>query len=161
MRRVCALGRVLADSALRPRPRPLSLDLPEYTVTFAGPAEFEFALSSRTEFPVRKLATLMTRSAADLQIMASNIRQVEKRFAEVLAQSLHQPGLISDLWRNIEIKLFSQDHQWRDIAEALNHLSPAFDVYRRIALVKYLQYLGCRQDVLHNLVAVHRGALVT
>ena len=83
--------------------------------------------------------------------MASNIRQVEKRFAETLAESLHQPGMISDLLRNIELKLFSQDHQWRDIAEALNHLSPAYDVYKRIALVKYLQYLGCRQDVLRSL----------
>jgi len=150
-RRIGALSRVVLESATRPRARVLTLDLPEYTVSFHGPAEFEFALYSRTEFPVRKLAVLMRRSADDLQVMASNIRQVEKRFAEALARSLHQPGLISDLLRQIELKLFSRDHQWRDIAEALNHLSPAYDVYKRIALVKYIQYLGCRQDMLRNL----------
>ena len=109
----------------RIRSRGLSLELPEYTVSFSSPAEFEFALSSRTDFPVRKLNIMMRRSTEDLRIMASNIRQVEKHFAEVLAQSLHQPERITELLRGIEIRLFSRDHQWRDIAAALNGLGPA------------------------------------
>ena len=129
----------------------LSLELTDKTVTFNGLPEFEFALSSRTEFPVRKVAQLIERAPEELEQVAHQIRQVEKRFADVLARSIQEPGIIGELMRDIEIKLFSQDHDWRDIVEALHYKSPHYDEYRKIALVKYMQYLGSRQDVLRSI----------
>ena len=129
----------------------LSLELEDKIVTFNGLAEFEFALSSRTEFPVRKVAHLIGRSPEELEHVATQIRQVEKRFAEVLAQSLQRPGTIGVLMREIDVKLFSQDHGWRELVQALNRRGTEFDEYRKIAVVKYMQYLGSRQDVVRSI----------
>lgn len=148
-----ALGAVRRQFRARSERRKpaLSLELDDKVVNFNGLAEFEFALSSRTEFPVRKVAHLVERPAEELEHVATQIRQVEKRFAEVLTQSLQRPGTIGALLREIEVKLFSQDHDWREIVQALNRRGPEFDDYRKIALVKYMQYLGSRQDVLRSI----------
>ncbi len=139
--------------ALRPARRApaLELDLPDRTLRFRGITEFEFALSSKTEYPVGRVAELLPRSPADLRKVATHIRQVEKRFAEVLTDSMHEPGLVSELMREVGIKLFSKDHGWRDLIEGLNQCGPAYDEYKRLALVKYMQYLGSRQDVLRSI----------
>ena len=164
-----ALGRVKADlhalvspmTGLRkglrlPRlrsARALTLNLPDRTVTFNGLPEFEFALASRTEFPVHKVDQLIDRSPDELEHLATQIRKVEKRFAEVLGQSIQDPDSVTELLHEIEIKLFSQDHGWREIVEALNDQGSAYDDFKRVVLVKYMQYLGARQDVLRSLYA--------
>ena len=80
-------------------------------------------------------------------------RQVEKRFAQVLTQSIQESGLVGELMREVEIKLFSQDHGWRDLIENLNQCGPEHDAYKRLALVKYMQYLTARQEVVKTLYA--------
>ena len=139
---------------LRPRrSRSLELELEDRTVVFRTLEEFEFALASRTEFPVGKVADLMERPPEALRRVAGHIRQVEKRFAQVLAESLDEPALVGELLREVEVKLFSQDHGWRGIIEALNLLGPEHDDYKRLALIKYMQYLGSRQEVLRSIYA--------
>lgn len=130
---------------------PLELELTDRTVRLQGLAEFEFALASRTEFPIRKLPELMQLPPVEIKRVATNIRQVEKRFADLLAESLDEPGSIGFLLKGLELKLFSQDHGWRDIMEALIRQPPAFDDFKKLAVVKYMQYLGARQDVLRSI----------
>ena len=77
--------------------KPLVLDLPGKTLAFSSPAEFEFGLASRIEFPVRKAARLVERDVEDLKGMAIKLRAVEKRFAAVFARCLEQPYLIGKL----------------------------------------------------------------
>ena len=146
------LDRLLGRAGLRRgRSLPLELDLPDRTVRFRGIAEFEFALGSKTEYPVGRIAELLPRPAADLRKVATHIRYVEKRFAQVLTDSMHEPGMVSELLREVEIKLFSKDHGWRDLIDGLNQCGPEYDEYKRLALVKYMQYLGSRQDVLRSI----------
>ena len=87
----------------------------------------------------------------ELKRLATNIRQVEKRFADVLAESLEDPGSISWLLRQLDAKLFSQDHGWRDLMTALTRVEGDYDDFKSLALVKYMQYLGSRQDVLRSI----------
>ena len=133
------------------RVTPMPLELPTKTIAFNTPADFEFCLASKTDFPVLKIDELMARPAGELQRTAVQIRQVEKRFAEVLQQAIDAPDSIGELLRNLDIKLFSQDHCWREIMEALNFLSSEFDVYKKLALVKYMQYLASRQNVVKSI----------
>jgi hypothetical protein len=136
----------------RKRPRkPLVLNLPNKTLAFSSPAEFEFGLASRIEFPVRKAARLVERSADDLKAMAIKLRAVEKRFASVFARCLEQPHRIGELLAELESGLLSQDHDWRDIVEALCQHGPEYNDFKNIALVKYMQYLASRQAVLRSI----------
>jgi hypothetical protein len=127
LRWLAGVGATLGESAARRRPRPLVLDLTAGSVRFRSVSEFEFALSSKTGFPVAKIPDIVRRPAWELKKVATHIRHVEKRFAEVLTQSLEQPGLVGELMREVEIKLFSQDHGWRDLVEALNQKGSEHD----------------------------------
>jgi hypothetical protein len=139
-------------SLFRKRPRkPLVLNLPNKTLAFSSPAEFEFGLASRIEFPVRKAARLVERNADDLKGMAIKLRAVEKRFAAVFARCLEQPHRIGELLAELESGLLSQDHDWRDIVEALCQHGSEYDDFKNIALVKYMQYLASRQAVLRSI----------
>ena len=130
--------------------RPLVLDLPGKTLVFSTPAEFEFGLASRIEFPVRKAARLVERNADELKGMAIKLRAVEKRFAAVFARCLEQPHRIGELLGELESGLLSRDHDWRDIVQALCKHGPDYDDFKNIALVKYMQYLASRQAVLRS-----------
>ncbi len=139
-------------SLFRKRSRkPLVLNLPGKTLVFSSPAEFEFGLASRIEFPVRKAARLVERSDEDLKGMAIKLRAVEKRFAAVFARCLEQPDRIGELLGELESGLLSQDHDWRDIVQALCEHGPEYDDFKNIALVKYMQYLASRQAVLRSI----------
>ena len=139
-------------SLFRKRSRkPLVLDLPGKTLVFSSPAEFEFGLASRIEFPVRKAARLVEHSVENLKSMAIKLRAVEKRFAAVFARCLEQPDRIGELLGELESGLLSQDHDWRDIVQALCEQGPEYDDFKNIALVKYMQYLASRQAVLRSI----------
>ena len=139
-------------SLFRKRTRePLVLDLPGKTLAFSTPAEFEFALASRIEFPVRKAARLVERSADEIQAMAIKLRAVEKRFAIVFARCLEQPYRIGELLAEVDSGLLSQDHDWRGIVDALCQYGPDYDDFKNIALVKYMQYLVSRLAVLRSI----------
>lgn len=50
--------------------------------------------------------------------------------------------------RDMGLRSFSTDYRWRAIFEALAAGGPELNEYRRVAVVKYLQYLGARRDAL-------------
>ena len=87
-------------------------------------------------------------SPENLKREAKNIRAIEKRFDDILARSFEHPGEIGRLVREIDIQVFSNDYDWRNIFKALNQQSEECDDLRRIAVAKYTQYLRSRQDVI-------------
>lgn len=132
---------------------PLKLEIGDRSVTFNTPGDFEFSLASRTEVPATKIAQLVRLEPAALRKEARSIREVERRFVDVIAKSLEQSGNIGYLLREMDTQLFSQDHDWRPIMRALARESSEFDEFKKIALIKYVQYLASRQDVLKSLYA--------
>lgn len=131
--------------------RSLRLDLPERQLRFTSIADFEFALASRTEVPAGKVSELIRLGSDGLRDEAGRIRVIERHLVDVLSQSMEEPGTIGGLLRELDIKLFSHDHEWRAIIEGLLRCGARFDEYKRLALVKYVQYLAARQDVLRTL----------
>ena len=117
-------------------------------ISFHTLAEFEFALGGRTNVPASKLAELIVLSPDELKREAKSIKTVEKRFVDILSRSIAQPGEIGRLVREVDIQVFSNDYDWRSIFKALNHEDDSFDELRRVAVVKYMQYLRSRQDVI-------------
>lgn len=128
----------------------LLLELPDRCIKFRSLDEFTFSLASRTDFPVVRMRAMMKHSPQELEQTAQNIHDIERQFSDVIAKSAVQPHLIGEFFADLRIKLFSQDHDWRDIMDGLRRLSPDFDDYKRVALVKYMQYLRSRQQILKN-----------
>ncbi len=126
----------------------LSLVINGEEISFHTLAEFEFALGGRTNVPATKLADLIMLSPDELKREAKSIKAVEKRFVDILSRSIEQPGEIGRLVREVDIQVFSNDYDWRSIFKALNQEDDAYDELRRVAVVKYMQYLRSRQDVI-------------
>ena len=141
--------------------RRLRLEVGERKLTFDSLAGFEFALASRTEVPASKVSELVQLTAVELRREAAKIREVEKRFVGILSRSLEEPDSISRCMQELGDKIFSLDHEWRSIVAGLNKQSAWFGEYKKMALVKYLQYLGSRQDVLKSIYVdkLERGAI--
>ena len=139
------------DGADRHRLPRLRLDFPDRFIDFRGMREFEFSLCGRTEFPAARVRDLIALTPVELENSAAGIRQIERDFAYILARAVHHPELIGEYFREIELKLFSNDHSWRETMEGLIRLSPAYDAYKRVALIKYMQYLRARQNIMRAL----------
>ena len=126
----------------------LTLAINGEEISFHTLSEFEFALGGRTNVPASKLADLIMLSPSDLKREAKSIKSVERRFVDILSRSIDQPGEIGKLVRAVDIQVFSNDYDWRAIFKALNQQDAEFDELRRVAVVKYMQYLRSRQDVI-------------
>lgn len=131
----------------------LSLDIDEQSLSFASTAEFEFALAGRTCLPPNKLANLMAQSDETLMREAEGIRAVEKRFSDALSGVLKDVTSISPFLKELEMGLISQDHDWRQIMMALNQTDRSHEEFKKIALVKYMQYLTARQETIQSVYA--------
>ncbi len=136
---------------LVPMPGGATLQVGSKTLTFGSVSDFEFALASRTDVPATKIAQLMRLSDADLLAEVEGIRDVKRRFVSVLLRSISKDDSISNSLRMLDATLFSNDHHWRKFIAALNADSTIHDAYKRVALVKYLQYLNARHEVVRSI----------
>ena len=118
---------------------------------FQSPQDFEFALSGRTSLPAPKIAALSRLSDDELLREAEAIRAVEQRFAEALSGTLEDITSVGPFLRTMEPSIISQDNNWRSIIRALNGVDRMPETYKKIALVKYMQYLTSRQEVVKSL----------
>jgi hypothetical protein len=136
---------------------PLKFELDGRTIQFATLDDFAFSLSGRAQIAANSVTSLMALAPAELRREATNIRDVERRFVDLLADALKDPGSVGDLLRGIEPGLIAEDNQWRAIMAALMDVSPGFDQYRHLALVKYMQYLAARRDIVKSIYAQRFG----
>ncbi|MFT4564804.1 MAG: hypothetical protein ACI9BW_004574, partial [Gammaproteobacteria bacterium] len=134
----------------------LSLEVAGQEISFSTLAEVEFALSGRTDVPAKKIAEMVGLTLQELRKEAKAIKNVEQQFVEVLSRSIEEPGRITQYLRDLDVHVFSQDHHWRDIMRSLDDKDKNYDDLRRIALVKYMQYLRSRQDVIKQTYKVKK-----
>lgn len=128
--------------------RSLRLNLDGRTMRFASVDDFSFAVECRTSVPSHRFYTIFEMSLKELQEQTACIKAVEKRLAAILESALCDGSSCGDGLARMELKTFSLDHGWRDLFCSLIDLSDRFDAYKRLAVIKYLQYLGARQDAL-------------
>ena len=128
--------------------KPISLEIADQTLNFNSELEFEFALNGRTSVPARKFSDLFSLSLKQLKSEAATIKEVEKRFVNILSEAFENPGIIERSLRELDAMIFSSDHGWREIISALNEGGEELNPFRRLALVKYMQYLASRQDMI-------------
>ncbi len=131
--------------------KPLELTIGEQTLKFSSISDFEFCMSGRTSVPSKKITQMVKFSLDQLKKEARVIKEVEKCFVAILSRSIEDPNSISQAIKELDSTIFSQDHSWRLIITALNQGDGEFNPFRRIALVKYMQYLSSRQEIIKYL----------
>ncbi len=126
----------------------LTLEIGGKTITFNSLADFEFSLNGRTNVPSSKLADLAKKSPQELKQEAKSIKAVEKRFVEFLSRDMEDSTNVSTLLHGLDVHIFSQDHGWRDIMISLSDKNEDYNELKKLALVKYMQYLTSRQELI-------------
>lgn len=125
---------------------------------FATPGDFAFCVGSRTCVPAKRFETSLRHASDDLWREAEEIKRLEKELIGILEHSRQRGEPCCTAIRQLNLKLFSNDHHWRAIFAVLSGLGSDYDEYQRIGLTKYLQYLGARQEVLRSIYVIkNRG----
>lgn len=132
--------------------KPVELKVGEQVLKFSSLTDFEFCLAGRTCVPSRKITQMVKFSLDELKKEARTIKEVEKRFVAILSESIEDTDSINRSLRSLDSQIFSQDNQWRSIIHALNtDKDDDLNPFRRVALVKYMQYLSSRQEIIKYL----------
>ena len=136
----------------------LELDVHGVNVRFRSVDEFEFALAGRSGIPSDKLSRLVNMKDAELLREAEGIRKLEKRFSEILAHVMRTESKLGPILEALDMSLVTQDNDWRTVIEALNLTTgDSVEDYKRVALVKYMQYLQARQDAIRTLYSQRKA----
>lgn len=139
--------------------KPVELKIGEQTYKFCSVADFEFSLAGRTAVPSKKITDMVKFSTDQLKKEAKTIKDIEKRFVSILSKSIEDTNSINRALRELDPVIFSQDHGWRDVISGLNNGNDDLNAFRRIALVKYMQYLSARQEIIKYLYSEKKRIL--
>lgn len=139
--------------------KPVEIKFGEQVLKFHSVVDFEFAMAGRIAVPSKKIAEMVKFSTDQLKKEARTIKDIEKRFVAILSKSIEDTNSINRALRELDPLIFSQDHSWRDIIGALNEGDDELNPYRRIALVKYMQYLSSRQEIIKYLYTEKKALL--
>lgn len=131
--------------------KPIEITISEQQLKFCSLADFEFSLAGRTSVPSKKITNMVKLSLGELKKEAKTIKEIEKQFVTMLSKSIEEPKSINHALREIDAQIFSQDHGWRLIIAALHSGNEELNEFRRVALVKYMQYLSSRQEIIKYL----------
>ena len=150
----------LSDSRMfrRTAAKSLRLGFGDQTRQFASLADFEYALAGRTGIPLSRLSTLLGQPNSTLLRDAEQIRRIALRLTHVVSSSSSESPNVSAFLIGFDLLLISEDYGWRAIFAALAEFDSSIDAFKRVALVKYGQYLTAREEATRAIFASRRSA---
>lgn len=129
-------------------PKVLRLTLNGQHLHYKSVDDFSFAIEARTSVPAERFRELLERSPKELWEEAESIKSVEKNLVDILEDALCDASPCGPAIQGLGLQIYSKDHDWRSLMQALNEYGEHYEGYKRLALIKYMQYLGARQEVL-------------
>lgn len=133
--------------------KPLRLLLNGRHMEFKSTDDFSFALECRTGITSARYHALYERETKELWDEAQRIKAIEKDLVDILEDALCDGSPCGPAMRTLGLQSFSADHGWRDLIEQLVLADDRYDAYKRLALIKYMQYLGARQEIIRLIFA--------
>lgn len=133
--------------------KPLRLLLNGRQMEFKSIDDFSFAVECRIGVTGARYHALFDRDVKELWEEAQSIKAIEKSLVDILEDALCDGCPCGPAMRALGLHVFSADHGWRDLIEQLIAADDRFDAYKRLALIKYMQYLGARQEVIRVIFA--------
>lgn len=140
----------------RPGREDLSLDLEGRTLSFRGPQEFEAALRPRTQVTADTLRRLGRLPDDDLKLELRDTTAVHKRLLTSLLRTFETGEPVLLIWREMDLGRIVDEQQWQMLIFALGDEEHVADAYRRVAIVKYLEYLNARREALGQVMRDRR-----
>lgn len=134
----------------------LQLDLDGSLIGFARPQDFEFALAGRTAVPRRRVEQLLGSDTPTLVRETTALRNIEQRLVDALDASLQGRRSLHDSLAELGTAMFARELSWRGVFEGLAGLGREVELFRRIAVAKYLQFIAAQQQTI-GLLLRHRG----
>ena len=138
--------------------RSLTLQIADASYEFASPEDFAFALAGRAGLPGTRIVSLIEMNTVSLRREGKAIRRVEQTFDDALNGLLQDVTRIGPFLKGIDLSLISHDHDWRAIIIALNSMSEPQEGFKKVALVKYVQYLAARRQAITAIYSDRRDA---
>lgn len=137
--------------------KPLRLLVNGRQMTFRSTDDFSFALECRTGITSARYHALLERETQELWEEAQGIKAIEKDLVDILEDALCDGSSCGAAMRALGLQHFSADHGWRELIEQLVLADDRHDAFKRLALIKYMQYLGARQEIIRLIFATkHR-----
>lgn len=115
-------------------------------------------LASRTTPSQEVLARLGRLDKSALAAEAVRTQRAELQLRRILAELIDEPGRVGALLRGIDPAVFSGDYQWRDVLVELQRRPDEYDEQKKLALIKFRQYLLHRRDALDRFWRKAQGA---
>lgn len=111
-------------------------------------AEFRAFVEGRTKVPADRVDDFLGWDEPDLDRAVEDVDRILERFAEAVAAASATPEATRNFLRSLDLKLISEDHNWRAIFATIRAQNSWSDEHRRLALKNYLEYLGFRRRLL-------------
>jgi hypothetical protein len=128
---------------------PLELLLEGRRLMFRTPDELGVGLKPRTEVTASFARSCRRLGREVLTIERDQTRRLIDRLQEVMTWCFESGEPVGVAWSEAEGASFVDEHGWRPILRAL--AAPEVDDrYRRVALVRFLRYLGSRAEALEE-----------
>lgn len=144
------LGKLIGDS--------IKIRAGELDISISSPEEFLFCCSGRTSLPQGRLDAI-GRGAS--KALTDEINQLH-RLANTM-KKISDPSSTMTVhgFSEVPVGSISQDHNWRDIFEALRGAPPKpgslLDQCRQMAMEHYLQYLDNRCGAINSVLLARRS----
>ncbi|MEM7252663.1 MAG: hypothetical protein AAF493_14705, partial [Pseudomonadota bacterium] len=114
---------------------------------------FEAWLSGLTELTTAERADIAQRDDRSIRLESANVSRTLRRFAVAVCEAMESPRCADDFLRHLDLRMVSRDHNWRQIFSTLVNSDVSFDGHKRVLLIKYLQYLSTRKQLLEAVSA--------
>jgi len=108
-------------------------------------------LASRTTLSAEASACLAALDRAALSAETARTVRAESAVRDRLSELIHHPDRATQILGALEPWLLARDRGWRELLVELQRLPPSYDQHKKLALVKFRQYLLTRRDALERL----------
>ncbi len=121
-------------------------------------SQLEALLDERTKVPLERLDEILIWPEERLKTEVAEVDQILKRFASAVMASVEDPGGGQDFLRELDLKVITNDHDWRTIFSEIRVRGGNAREHRRTVMIKYLQYLSFRKRLL-DFIVTRKGSL--
>ena len=121
-------------------------------------ARFTARLQDCVKVPPERLIEFLEHSALELEQESELLEQVEDRMQHILYLLDHFPDKGVRVLRDLDARMVSMDHGWRETLLDPDNHAPARLPYLRVAVQKYREYVSFRRR-LARFILRRRGAL--
>ena len=144
------LGRLIGKS--------IEIRVGELDISISSPQEFMFCCSGRTALPQNRIAAM---SRSTNKVLTDEVNQLHKLANAMRKISDPDSTMTKHGFSEVPASSISQDHNWRDIFEALRGAPPKHGSLlaqcRQMAMEHYLQYLDNRCSSINSVLLARRS----